>query len=163
MGDSMADESVSLSYWVTIGTVYLILLTFVTWPTIVHPGLLASPPEGDRGANVWNLWWTADCLKTGTDPRWTPLLFHPYGCPLIHHSLSLTNGVLLAPVTWTAGPFTAYGAAFFLWAVLTGVGATIWAKRWLSGGQGAWLVGFFATFSAYRFAHLDHLNLFSTL
>ncbi len=158
----MANEGVSLSYLATVGTVYLILLAFVTWPAILHPGLLASPPVGDRGANVWNLWWAGECLKSGTDPRWTPLLFHPDGCPLVHHSLSLTNGILLAPVTSAAGPFAAYGVAFFLWAILTGIGGTLWSKRWLGSREGAWLAGFFLTFSAYRFAHLDHLNLFTT-
>lgn len=158
----MAAENVSFKSLLGQIAVYLFLLVFVTWPAITNLALPASPPEGDRGANVWNLWWTAHALQTGTDPRWTPLIFHPWGCSLIHHSLSLTNGLLLAPLTLTLGPAATYGLAFFLWSIVTGVGGIMWSRRWLKYPEDQWLVGFFLVFSAYRFAHLDHLNLFTT-
>ncbi|HPA47755.1 MAG TPA: hypothetical protein PK395_18475 [bacterium] len=141
---------------------YLILVAIVTWPAVLNPACLTFPHEGDRGANVWNLWWVAHCVTHLQDPRWTPLLFHPDGCSLLHHSLSPSNGVLLAPVTLLFGPEAAYGTAFFLWSVLTGLGGMIWSRRWLDRPAEQWLAGFFMVCCAYRFAHLDHLNLFST-
>ncbi len=141
---------------------YLILVAIVTWPAILNPACLAFPYQGDRGANVWNLWWVAHCVTHLQDPRWTPLLFHPDGCSLLHHSLSPSNGLLLAPVTLLFGPETAYGAAFFLWSILTGLGGMVWSRRWLDRPWEQWLAGFFMVCCAYRFAHLDHLNVFST-
>lgn len=95
-------------------------------------------------------------------PLWCDIVFYPQGVDLRFHTLSLANGLLAAPLTAIAGPNVAYNALFLLWTMLTGVFASLWARRRGLGVFAAGFVGAVASFSPYRFSHLVHLNLFST-
>ena len=95
-------------------------------------------------------------------PLGSDKIFFPWGCDLRNHTLSLANGLLASPVTFFLGPDVAYNLLFVLWTFLTGCFAALWARELGQGTVPALVAGFLAAFSPYRFAHLEHLNLFST-
>ncbi len=134
------------------------------FPLIVHPFQhLAMKPFGDKGTNLWNLWWVYYALfERGCSPLRCDSIFIPWGCDLRYHTLSLANGVIAAPVTALFGPVAAYNVLFAVWTCLTGVFASLWARRFNLGIAAAALVGFIAAFGPYRWSHQVHLNLFST-
>ncbi|MDP8243100.1 MAG: hypothetical protein P9L94_03390 [Candidatus Hinthialibacter antarcticus] len=133
-------------------------------PVILNPSShLADIPLGDKGTNLWNLWWVYYAVfERHVSPLWCDIVFYPQGVDLRFHTLSLANGLLAAPLTAIAGPNIAYNALFLLWTILTGAFASLWARGRGLGVFAAAFVGVIAAFSPYRFSHLIHLNLFST-
>lgn len=124
---------------------------------------LGGEPLGDRGTNLWNLWWVYYAVfERVQSPLWCDMVFAPWGVDLRFHTLSLGNGLLASPLTALAGPVFACNALFLLWTALTGVFAAAWARGHGAGLAPAGLAGFIAAFGPYRFNHLEHLNLFST-
>ena len=117
---------------------------------------------GDRGANLWNLWWVAHAIvDLHQSPMWTGYVFAPDGIALYGHSLSLANGLLAIPLTRALGPVASYDLLFLVHTWLTGWGFHLWARRRTS-GAGCVVVAVFAACGAFRLSHLMHLNLFST-
>ncbi|RJP28445.1 MAG: hypothetical protein C4527_12025 [Candidatus Omnitrophota bacterium] len=134
------------------------------FPIVHHPTFhLAGQPLGDKGTNLWNLWWVYYALFIQHDlPLFTTMVFYPWGCDLRYHTLSIANGILVSPITHFWGPVVSYNFLFVLWTGLTGVFAAMWARRFELGIPAATLVGFAAAFNPFRWAHQQHLNLFST-
>ena len=116
--------------------------------------------EGDRGANLWNLWWAGHSLLDQS-PTWSATLFAPDGVHLKGHSLSLANGLLALPATRLLGPVWSYDLLFLLHTWMTLWGFHLWARR-RTGLRGAILVALFAACGGLRLSHLMHLNLLST-
>jgi hypothetical protein len=120
-------------------------------------------PFGDKGANIWNLWWVYYALfERGISPLRCDLIFIPWGCDLRFHTLSITNGIIASPITATLGPVVAYNALFVMYTALTGCFASMWAMRFGARRPVALLIGLIMAFGPYRWAHQIHLNLFST-
>jgi hypothetical protein len=124
---------------------------------------LAEEPVGDKGTNLWNLWWVYYALfHLHQSPLWSDFLDFPWGCDLRYHTLSLANGIIASPFTALWGPVVAYNLLFFVWTWWTGWFATLWARTFSLSRLGSGLIGWVAAFGAYRWAHQIHLNLFST-
>lgn len=140
------------------------ITTLACYPVALHPTEhLGSGPAGDKGTNLWNLWWVYYALfERHSSPLHCDLIFIPWGCDLRYHTLSLANGLLAAPLTGWAGPSVAYNVLFCLWTILTGVFAAMWARCFGINRPLAILLGILAAFSPYRWAHQIHLNLLST-
>ena len=112
---------------------------------------------------MWNLWWVYYALVEGKgSPLDCDLLFFPWGCDLRFHTLSIMNGWLALPLTALMGSVVAYNALFVLWTFATQFFAAIWAKEQGAGRYASILLGLVAAVGAYRWNHLEHLNLFST-
>lgn len=143
---------------------FFVLTVFFCFPLVLHPaGHLAEEPMGDKGTNLWNLWWVYYALfHLHQSPLWSDFVFYPWGCDLRFHTLSLANGIIALPVTALFGPVVAYNFLFFLWTWLTGVFASLWTKKWGLSTYGSVFLGFMAAFGPYRWSHQIHLNLFST-
>jgi hypothetical protein len=133
-------------------------------PVLLHPTYhIGDIPVGDKGTNLWNLWWVYYALITlHQSPLWSDLIFYPQGCDLRFHTLSLSNGLIALPLTAFVGPVVAYNVLFFLWTWLTGVFASLWARTFYLSRIAAAFIGFLAAFGPYRWSHIIHLNLFST-
>ncbi len=153
-------------YWAGFSLMgsFLLITILYYWPLAVNlNGHFADLPLGDKGTNLWNLWWVYYAIfELHTSPLWCDLLYYPWGVDLRYHTLSLTNGILAAPITAMWGPNAAYNILFLVWTVLTGFFAGLWARRFGVSFWGALLVGLVAAIGPYRTSHEIHLNLFST-
>src|SRR5262249_49481856 len=103
---------------------YLGLALVYTWPLAIS-WWRAIPANGigrlDGWQAAWHLWWTAQALAQGHNPYDTLLLFYPDGVNLFRQTLSAPLGVLMAPLTLSAGPVVAYNMALLLSFVLCGL------------------------------------------
>lgn len=144
--------------------VFSILTAIFCHPIILNPqGHLFQRPIGDKGTNLWNLWWVYHAIfDRHTSPLYCDIIFTPWGCDLRYHTLSVVNGVLASPITAYSGPNVAYNTLFVFWTFLTGVFAALWARQFTLNKSFSILVGIIAAFNPYRCAHQIHLNLFST-
>ncbi|HOJ62150.1 MAG TPA: hypothetical protein PK878_17855 [bacterium] len=149
---------------VVFSLVFAAITALACSPVVLHPtDHLSSGPAGDKGTNLWNLWWVYYALfERHSSPLHCDLIFIPWGCDLRYHTLSLANGILAAPLTGGAGPCVAYNVLFGLWTALTGVFAAMWARCFGLNRPLSVLLGVLAAFSPYRWAHQIHLNLLST-
>jgi hypothetical protein len=82
---------------------YVALGVLVTWP---HATYLAGklPNIRDQGSYVWDMWWMAHQIEHLSSPFTTKLLWAPTGAPLAYHALMPLLGLIMFPVTVTAGP-----------------------------------------------------------
>ncbi len=144
--------------------VFVFCTFFFCYPIFVHPTYhLAEHPLGDKGTNLWNLWWVYYALFVKKiSPLFSTIVFYPWGCDLRYHTLSIVNGLIAAPITHAVGPNISYNFLFALWTILTGIFAAKWGRLFGLSFWGAVLLGFIAAFNPFRWAHLEHLNLFST-
>ncbi|GAA4688847.1 hypothetical protein GCM10023215_26190 [Pseudonocardia yuanmonensis] len=120
-------------------------------------GRLSTDPTGF----TWWLAHTAHALTTGTNPLVTDLQHYPVGVNALWNTAVPLLGVLLAPITFTAGPAAAFNTGMVLGPVVSGVAAAAAlggivrsrAERVTAGGLYA--------FSPFVLAHLQsgHLNL----
>ena len=94
----MTHEDPSRNATLRTGLLYLAVALLIQlclgWPFQSIGGGL----EGDRGANLWNLWWVGhSLLDLHQSPTWSAQIFAPDGVHLKGHSLSLANGLLGLP------------------------------------------------------------------
>lgn len=145
--------------------VFTVLSAVLCYPLLLNPsGHLYSIPLADKGTNLWNLWWVYYAFfERHVSPLWCDLVFYPWGGDLRFHTLSIVNGVLASPVTAVFGPVVSYNALFFVWTVFTGVFAALWGRAFGLSPITAIVLGFIATFHPFRWNHVEHLNLFSTV
>lgn len=85
---------------------WLALAVAWTWPTALHP-VAATPGSAhtDLWEGLWSLWFVATRLANGALPLHTEGLLDPGGSLW---PADMVSGVLLAPVTLTAGPAVAW-------------------------------------------------------
>ncbi len=106
------------------GLLYLGIALVYTWP-LLRWWNQAIPANSigqlDGWQHTWHLWWTASALAQGQNPYFTPMLFYPDGISMFNQTLNAPTGVLMAPVTLTAGPIAAYNLAVLLSFVLGGL------------------------------------------
>lgn len=117
--------------------VYALLALAVTAPMPAHLGaqiIANAPGQNDGYLGIWNIWWFAWALKTGQDPFFTPLLFHPQGLDLFWLWLSMPQGVLSLPITLTLGPLVAYNLMVLASFVLGGYFTFLLARHVLAAG-----------------------------
>jgi hypothetical protein len=86
---------------------YLAAGIAVTWPRVATgPGRV--PAVRDISSYVWDLWWVAHQAVHLANPWFTGSMAAPAGIQLGYDTTMPLLGVLLAPVTLTAGPAAAF-------------------------------------------------------
>jgi hypothetical protein len=145
-------------------SIFTLLSAITCFPILIQPHLhLSESPVGDKGTNLWNLWWVYYALfERFSSPLYCDLIFYPWGCDIRYHTLSLFNCVIVSPITALFGPTIAYNCLFVVWTILTGCFATIWARSFQLSRHFSFIVGFIAAFGPFRWLHQNHLNVFST-
>ena len=115
--------------------VYLAAGVAATWPAAA--GLAGRlPRSGDVSSYVWGLWWVAHQVSHLANPWFTSHLAAPVGTQLGFDTLMPLLGVIMAPVTLTAGPVVSYA---LLTLVLPGLACYAMyraARLWLPGLAG---------------------------
>ncbi|MCE0761766.1 hypothetical protein LWC35_02380 [Pseudonocardia kujensis] len=109
-------------------------------------------------------WWlahTAHALTAGVDPLVTDLQHAPVGVNALWNTAVPLLGVLLAPVTLTAGPTAAFNVGMVLGPVLSGVAAAAALGGIVRSRAARVTAGALYAFSPFMAAHLQagHLNL----
>ncbi len=81
---------------------YMALGVLVTWP---HATYLSGvmPSTRDQGSYTWDMWWIAHQVEHLGSPFTTHQLFAPVGAQLAYHALMPLIGLLMLPLTLTAG------------------------------------------------------------
>jgi hypothetical protein len=81
---------------------FVALGILVTWPRATYlTGLM--PNTRDQGSYAWDMWWVAHQVEHLASPFTTRQLFAPVGAQLAYHALMPLIGVLMLPLTLTAG------------------------------------------------------------
>lgn len=82
---------------------YVVLGVAVTWPRATY---LTSklPNTRDQGAYTWDMWWVARQVEHLASPFTTHLILAPVGARLAFHALMPLVGLVMMPITITAGP-----------------------------------------------------------
>lgn len=103
--------------------------------TTVLPAGSADPAQ-----EVWFLAWVPHALGAGIDPFFTHAVFAPAGVNLLSNTSVELIGLLLSPITVTAGPAASFWAAALLAPALSALGAFALIRR-LVERQGAAFAG----------------------
>ncbi len=112
--------------------IYSICALIVTYPLVtkLSTHFIANTfGQVDGFLSIWNVWWAAEAIRTGQNPFHTPLLFYPQGLDLFWLWLSLPNGLLAAPITFTFGPLLAYNLMILGGYVLGSYAAFLFVRR----------------------------------
>ncbi len=120
---------------------YLAFGIIVTWPRVTYlAGRL--PNARDPGEYTWDMWWMARQFLDPGNPFTTHYMIAPVGTPLAYHALMPLAGVLMAPVTFAAGPAFSANLLVVLAPGLLCYAMYRAARLWLS-GIGAYAAGAF--------------------
>ncbi len=123
----------------------------------------AAVSDSDSFMFCWNLWWVHGWI-TGEHPLlFTQSLHHPFGVPLIRHTLSLGNGLIAVPFfTWYGLP-AMHNLLLLFHAFLTGIGTYLLARELHVRRTHAVIAGEIALLWPARTIHTTvHLNLAGT-
>jgi hypothetical protein len=131
----------------------------VTWPRTAY---LANqlPAVDDVTSYAWDLWWTAHQITHLGNPWFTSHMAAPVGIPLAFDTTMPLLGLILAPLTLTAGPVASLA---LLTAVTPGLACyTMYraARLWLRSEAGAIAAGaFFGLSTMLTFQNWYHVNI----
>ena len=133
----------------------------IWWRLLAH-GIGAALPAGsaDPAQEVWFLAWVPHALGAGLDPFSSHTLFAPRGVNLLDNTSMDLLGLLLAPVTVTAGPIAALDVAVLLAPALSALGAFTLCRRHVTWAPAAFAGGLCYGFGPFltgdlRYGHLD--------
>jgi hypothetical protein len=132
---------------------YIAITLAFFWPAVftLNDALPGGPVAAiDGWQNVWHLWWAEQALRSGANPFFTPLLYHPDGVNLTVHPLNVSNGLLVLPITALVGPLPAYNVALLLAFVLSGLGAFLLAREGGASPQAAFVAGLLFSFGPFH-------------
>jgi len=126
---------------------YLVAGIVLTWPQVTGvTGRL--PRSGDVSSYVWGLWWVAHQVAHLGNPWFTSQLAAPVGTQLGFDTLMPLLGVVMAPVTLTAGPAVSFTLLTAAVPGLAGYAMYRAARLWLPGLAGPLAAGAFFGLSA---------------
>jgi len=130
-----------------------------TWST--HPSTVTTCGCGDAARFVWYFRWPAFALAHGHDVLYSTYLFHPGGINLLDDTSVVALGVVLAPVTWLAGPVTAMNVALTLAPALSALSMFLLLRRWVRWAPAALVGGLVYGFSPFMVTELalNQLNI----
>jgi hypothetical protein len=115
---------------------------------------------GDPEQSMWFLRWTPYALTHGINPLSTAHIGFPQGTNLMWNTAMVALGIVLWPITVTAGPVVAYDVAVLLALALSGVAAYAVLRRLVGPGLPALAGALLFELSPYAAAHvLGQLNL----
>ena len=141
---------------------YLVLGVGLWWNVwSSHPTTVTTCGCGDAARFLWYFRWPAFALTHGHDVLYSTYLFHPGGINLLDDTSVVALGVLLAPVTWAAGPVAAMNVALTLAPVLSALAMFALLHRWVRWAPAAFVGGLaygFAPFVLTELA-LNQLNI----
>ena len=109
---------------------------------------------GDSGQEVWFVAWPAYALAHGLDPFFSGQLYAPYGVNLLPNTSAPLVGVVLAPVTWLAGPVAATNVALTLSPALSAWGCWVACRRFAPWWPAAWVGGLLFGYSPFVVTNL---------
>ena len=130
-----------------------------TWST--HPSTVTTCGCGDAARFLWYFRWPAYALAHGHDVLYSTYLFHPGGINLLDDTSVVALGVVLAPVTWLAGPVTAMNVALTLAPALSALSMFLLLRRWVRWVPAALVGGLVYGFSPFMVTELalNQLNI----
>jgi len=159
-GGAPREDLLALALFILITAVWF-------WRLLLNP-LHLTPPSVTRDniMNFWFLWWVKEACLHGHNVFQTQLLYYPWGTSLAFQEFSPIYGMLSLPLlAWWDSP----GALILthnFWVlgsfVLTGYTTFLFARRESGSTSGGILAGLIMSLSAFRFHHLEHINLLST-
>lgn len=104
---------------------------------------------GDAGQAVWFVAWPAYALAHGLDPFFSGALQAPYGVNLLDNASSVPVGLVLAPVTWVAGPVVSLNVALTLCPALSAWAAWVACRPLVRWQPAAVAAGFLYGYSPF--------------
>lgn len=138
---------------ISLGLQYRVLGAFTT-STI-------GDVTGDPDLFGWWLTWTPWAILHGENPLVTDWMHHPLGVNAMWNTTVPLLGVVLSPVTLTAGPVAAYNVGMILGPVASGV-AMAWALGpWVRRWSARTIAAVVYAFGPFQVAHASagHLNI----
>ncbi|MBO87405.1 MAG: hypothetical protein CL927_18815, partial [Deltaproteobacteria bacterium] len=111
----------------------------------------------DLYGTFWFYWWIDHCLRTGTDPSFTDMMFHPLGKDIFAHT---GNNFVDAVLAWPIQAILPYPDYQPVWVgiVLVGNGLTFWPLARHVLGRQSW-----ATFLATMLWTIQPYTLFECM
>jgi hypothetical protein len=142
--------------WILLA--YAALGVIVTWPRATYlRGIM--PNTRDQGSYTWGMWWIAHQAEHLASPFTTHQLFAPVGAQLAYHALMPLVGLLMTPLTLTAGPAFSVTLLSVLLPGLLSYAMYRAARLWLA-PPGAFASGlFFGLSSMVAWRAWFHLNV----
>ncbi|MHB1582325.1 MAG: hypothetical protein ACYCU7_10635 [Acidimicrobiales bacterium] len=117
-----------------------------------HLGTTLACSCGDSGQEVWFVAWPAFALAHGGNPLFSGALYAPDGVNLLVNTSAPLVGIVLAPVTWLAGPVVSTNLALTLSPALSAWGAWVACRRLTAPGgwtPAAWIGGLLFGYSPF--------------
>lgn len=152
-------------------TACLLFLTYTgltllfTHPLVWHLGTHhVGAAAGDAKVYLWNYWWVHQALfELGVDPFQTDRIFHPIGIGLSLHTLSISQGIVAAPLRALMGEVVAANLVVMWTFVASALATYALARRLGATPSGGFLAGLVFAFCPYRLARLSgHYDLLGT-
>lgn len=139
---------------------YLAISLVAWWHLLAQVGSALPAGSADPGQEVWFLAWVPHALGSGTNPFFSHAIFFRQGVNLLDNTSMELLGLLLAPVTVTAGPVASLDVAVLLAPVLSALGAFALCRRYVRWSVSAFAGGLCYGFGPFlagdlRYAHLD--------
>jgi hypothetical protein len=149
--------------WSFLGAFALYLaISLATWWQLLAHGFGTALPAGatDPAQEVWFLAWLPHALGSGLNPFFSHAVFAPSGVNLLDNTSMDLLGLLLAPVTVTAGPVASLDVAVLLAPALSALGAFVLCRRHVTWLPAAFVGGLCYGFGPFltgdlRYGHLD--------
>ena len=142
---------------------YLIAALALFGGPLFHGGNECVCQGADMSIPTWGFEWFPYAIAHGLNPFYTHIIYVPHGFDVALATVMPGAALLLAPVTFTAGPLAAYNVAAIASPVLAAFFAFLLCRR-LTGGRfwpallGGWLFGFSDYLLGQMIAHL-HMSV----
>ncbi len=141
--------------------VYLAIATAAWWH-LLATGFGTALPAGsaDPAQEAWFLAWLPHALGSGENPFFSHAIFFPQGVNLLDNTSMELLGLLLAPVTVTAGPVASLDLAVLLAPACSALGFFVLCRRYVRWSPAAFAGGLCYGFGPFlagdlRYGHLD--------
>ncbi len=137
---------------------YVALGILVTWPRATYLGG-KLPNTRDQGSYVWDMWWIAHQVTHLASPFTTKQILAPVGVGLAYHALMPLIGLIMMPLTLTAGPAFAVNLFSLLLPGLIAYAMYRAARLWLAPLPAFASGAFFGLSSMVTWRTWFHMNL----
>jgi hypothetical protein len=148
--------------WVVAGVVYLVLGALIGWH-LWWGGIGRSLASGslDPAADVWWLAWMPHALAHAQNPFFSRAMYYPAGINLLANTSFLLVGLVLSPITVTAGPLASFTVALILAPAADALAAYGALRRYVAWAPAAFAGGLLYGFGPFVGTDLryGHLNL----
>lgn len=148
---------------VAAGALGYVLAGVLVWWHLWGSGIGGSLASGslDPAQDVWWLAWVPHALGQGHNPFFTTSMYYPAGVNVLANTSVLLVGVLLSPITLTAGPVTAFAVAVVVAPSASAFAAFLVFRRYVRWAPAALFGGLLYGFGPFLGTDLryGHLNL----